>query len=250
MIQEILLNMFKNNILLYVITGFCMVGILGKVMLAIAYSKLIKASDQMSNSEHKLMKLMRLKFETCYKLKIGVHNIDTFIDKYIYKYRFCGILLHTWENISGVLAAMCMLTGTVGGILAAIYQLDRNVILFHLFTGIFTGALLIILDNILNLNTKRKVIRTNIRDYLENFLKIRLEKELGEQLDVKERIEKNLEEKNPTQKEVAVTEEEFYESPKSVKPAPVIRPKRSKRALELDPKEEKIIEDILREYLN
>ena len=41
---------------------------------------------------------MKMKFETCYKLKIGVNNVDIFVDKNILRYRFLWItFIHMGE---------------------------------------------------------------------------------------------------------------------------------------------------------
>ena len=96
-------ELFDNNILLILMSVLCSLGILVKILIYGIYKNLIKSSDNMANTNNKLMKLVKMKFEACYKLKIGVNNVDIFVDKYMYKYKFCGILLYTWENISGQL---------------------------------------------------------------------------------------------------------------------------------------------------
>lgn len=173
MIQEV----FNNSILIYVMTGLCCLGIVVKLIIHIIYKNLIIASDNMANSNNKLMKLVKMKFEACYKLKIGVNNVDIFVDKYIYKYKFCGILLYTWENISGQVLILCLLTGAVGAGLGVFYEFGETEILSTFFIGLFTSALLIVFESFLNLPAKRNVIRINMKDYLENMFKVRLEQE-------------------------------------------------------------------------
>ena len=170
-------ELFENNILIYIMAGLCGFGVLVKIFIQIIYKNLINASDNMANTKNKLMKLVKMKFEACYKLKIGVNNVDIFVDKYIYKYKFCGILLYTWENISGQILILCLLTGAVGAGLAVYYDCGRNAILSTFFIGLLTSALLIIFESFLNLPAKRNIIRINMKDYLENMFKVRLEHE-------------------------------------------------------------------------
>lgn len=170
-------KIFDNNILIYVMVGLCGLGILVKFLIYGIYKNLIIASDNMANTKNKLMKLVKMKFEACYKLKIGVSNVDIFVDKYMYKHKFCGVLLYTWENISGQLLILCLLTGAVGAGLAVYYDCGKPAILSTFFIGLLTSALLIIFESFLNLPAKRNVIRVNMKDYLENMLKVRLEKE-------------------------------------------------------------------------
>ena len=226
MVQEL----FDKNILVYVMAGLCGLGVLIKLVLSVVYSRLIKASDQMGTSRNKLMKSMCTKFETSYNLNMGVHNVDSFVDKYVYKHRFCGILLYTWENFCGQLLLLCMMIGSVGAVLGLLQECGKHTVLFTFLVGITTSALLVIVDNMMNLSTKKNVIRVNIQDYLENFLQARMNTselkaaeaavETGEQMAVPEQVQRSEKLENEVQ-----------------------------NMYELNKKEEKIIEDILKEYI-
>lgn len=173
MIQE----WFEKNYMIYALLGLCGIGILIKLMTNFVYIRLVKASGNMSASKNKLIKQMKLKFETFYKLKIGVNNVDIFVDKYVYKYKICGLLLSTWENISGLMLILCLLTAPIFSILGLILDCGENSILYTFFTGVCTSATLILVDNLFNISSKRQIIKLNIKDYLENYLKARLEQE-------------------------------------------------------------------------
>jgi hypothetical protein len=268
---QIVKEIFKENILIYVILGLCALSLLIKMLVSFAYKRLMKSSSQMNTSKNKLMKLIRLKFETCYKLKIGVNNVDAFVDKYVYKYRFCGILLYTWENLSGQLLILCLLTGTVGSVFGLIYDCGKVAILSTFFTGIFTAALLITFENMLNLNVKKNIIRVNIKDYLENYLKAKLENEfLTPELLEQYRNEyfttknpdkelKDMEQEKTVSMETGENEEDMRELVESLTAAVNEKMEKeieSKKAMkkntkqyQINKKDEKIIEEVLREYL-
>lgn len=173
MIQQL----YDNYIFIYGMAGLCALGTILKIMVSRTYKRLIKASDNMGSTKHKLMKLMKMKFEACYKLKIGVNNVDSFVDKYVYKHKICGIHLYTWENIGGQLLILCLLAGTVGSVLGLAYNCGKNDILITFFSGVFTSSLLIVVESFINLGAKKSILKANITDYLENFLKVRLEQE-------------------------------------------------------------------------
>lgn len=166
---------FENSIFIYIILGICGLGIIVKFVLSMKYRLLIRASKHMGTSKNKLMRVLRLKFETCYKLKLGVNNVDTFVDKYVYRHRFCGLFLYTWETISGEFVILSMLCASVFAVLGLVNECERNDILYTFLTGVLGCALLITYDFFVNFSMKRKVLKTNIKDYLENFLKSRLE---------------------------------------------------------------------------
>jgi len=173
MIQE----WFSKNYIIYVLAGFCGVGTLIKIITNLVYIRLVIASSNMASSKNKLIKEMKLKFETFYKLKIGVNNVDIFVDKYVYKQRMCGLLLSTWDNISGLMLVLCLLISPVASILGLIVGCGQKDILYTFFAGLCTSAILILVDNLFNISSKRQIIKLNIKDYLENYLKARLEQE-------------------------------------------------------------------------
>lgn len=275
-------ELFDKNILAILMAVFCGLGILVRAIIYGIYRNLIKASDNMANSTNKLLKLIKMKFEACYKLKIGVNNVDIFVDKYMYKYKFCGILLYTWENISGQFLILCLLTGAVGSGLAVYYECGRTAVLSTFLIGLFTSALLIIFESFLNLPAKRNVVRINIWDYLENMLKVKLEQKYfyPEKLEkyrneyfIKEDEENSGEkirqdnpdmEKGPLvhMEDTASTAEKRQPSFKAVKEKDIQKGQRKynennnenvnkkmSENLKINRKEEEIIEDILKEFM-
>lgn len=170
-------GLFNKNLFIYIMIALCALGILLKLLLGILYSRLIKASDNMATSKNKLTQTMKKKFETCYKLKIGVNNVDIFVDKYVFRHKFCGILLSTWENICGQILMLCLLVGSISTILGLIYECGKQQVLSTFSVGILTSGMLIFLEGLTNLGGKKELFRLNMKDYLENILKVRLEQE-------------------------------------------------------------------------
>lgn len=173
MVQEL----FDKNIFTYIMLALCACGILFKIILNLVYSRLIKATDNMAKSKNKLTQMMKKKFETYYVLKIGVNNVDIFVDKYVFRHRYCGILLSTWENIGGQILMLCLLTGSISTILGLIYECGKQQILSTFSVGILTSGLLIFLEGLINLPGRKELVRLNMKDYFENILKVRLEQE-------------------------------------------------------------------------
>lgn len=170
-------KLITENIFIYMMLGLCGVGMLLKTVVWSMYQSLIKASNQMGTTKNKLMESLKLKFETCHRLEIGVHNVDSFVDKYVYKCKFFGIFLYTWECISGQLSILCLSMGVITGILGVLNKCGQTVILSQFLVGTITGIMLIIFEKGTNLHTKKKILKVNVTDYLENFLQVRLETE-------------------------------------------------------------------------
>jgi len=170
--------LIEENIIIYIFAGLCGLGFVTRLIMSLVYSRLVKETDNMGSTKNKKLNRMKLKFETCYKLKIGVNNVDTFVDKNVYKHRFCGILLSTWENFSGQVLYLSLLLVPVSAVFGVVFESDQNQVLLTGAVGILGSAILIVVDKSINLSNKKIMIKVNLEDYFENFCKVRLEKEV------------------------------------------------------------------------
>lgn len=229
MVQDI----YESNWLIYILLGLGGIGILMKLIISGIYRRLMKATNHMGTTNHKMVKTLRTKFETNYSMNLGVNNVDIFVDKYVYTQKFCGIYLYTWENLSGQVLLLSMLIGAIAAIAGLLYECEKSDILLTLLTGIVVSALLISLEHFINIPVKKFVIRANIKDYLENNLVSKLEfnkaRALGQQGKslvnaVNAKKAQNLNQNTMSQKELA-------------------------KLCEIDKEENKIIKDILDEYI-
>lgn len=169
--------LFERNTIIYAFGGLCGLGIVVRFIVNVLYKRLVKSSENLGTTRNKMLKHMKLRFETCYKAKIGVNNVDTFVDKNVLQYRFCGILLSTWENFGGQVLFLCLLLVPISAVFGNVFKCGQDRILFAGSIGILVSSILIIVDKSINLASKKGVIKLNLMDYLENFLKVRLEQE-------------------------------------------------------------------------
>ena len=88
----------ENYNVLFVLMGICAFAVLMKAVSYGMFHKLLWDSNQMGTTRNRWMKAMMSKFEAYYKLHISVHNVENFVDRYLYHYRFLGLSLQTWEN--------------------------------------------------------------------------------------------------------------------------------------------------------
>ena len=159
--------------LLYAIMGLGGTCVIIKLGVNGMYRKLVRAAGQMGKSEHPLMKMLLKKFETCYQLKMGVENVEVFVDKYLNSYKKAGIHLYTWEILGEVLFGITLLTSLLSNLYITVMEYDRRTVIFFLLIGIAMCGLIILEDIILNVRFKRQQLMVEIRDYLENIYKPR-----------------------------------------------------------------------------
>ena len=95
----------------YVVAGIaavCLVSMLVKCLIRHKYRAMLREVQDMGHSKHKLVKSMVMKFDACYKLKMGVPNVSLFVKKYLWHYRMMGLYMKTWENINGFCLVIVM----------------------------------------------------------------------------------------------------------------------------------------------
>lgn len=160
---------------LYVIIGLGIFCFAIKFFVSRMYRRLFRASTQMGKSEHPLMKMLLKKFETCYQLKMGVENVGIFVDKYLNSYRTAGFHLYTWEALGDVLFGITLLASLLANLYIAVMGAGRETMVTFLLAGTAVCGILILEDIVLNIRDCRRRLMIEIRDYLENIYKPRLE---------------------------------------------------------------------------
>ncbi len=169
--------LYDKDILIYTYAGLGGLGLLIRLIVNLVYKRLVKESDRLGETKSKMLKHLKMKFETCFRLRIGVNNVDTFVDKNVLRYRFCGLLLSTWDNFSGQVLFLNLLAVPVLAVFGVFYECGQDKILYAGAVGILSSSVLILVDKSINLAGKKKLLRLNLLDYLENFCKVRLEQE-------------------------------------------------------------------------
>ena len=102
-----------SRVIIYLMTGIGVLGILAKIINQLTLYRLVRAAGNMPKSTHRLIKLVRAKYEHACMIHDSVENVDAFVEKYIYEYRGFLFRIHTWRQIevlsvwfAGILAAV------------------------------------------------------------------------------------------------------------------------------------------------
>jgi hypothetical protein len=198
--------LYEENIIMYVFAGLCGLGLLVRLIVNLVYRNLVKASENPAETKNKLLKLMKMRFEACYKAKIGVNNVDTFVDKSVLKYRFCGVLLSTWDNFGGQVLFLNLLIVPISAVFGVAFDCGQKLVLLTGAVGILSSAILILVDKSINITAKKRIIRLNLLDYLENFCKVRLEQEVFHP-EMYEQIRREFEQVAEAKKQVVTSKE-------------------------------------------
>lgn len=154
---------------------FLGVSILTRVLLGAVYQKMIKETDNMAATENKLLKQCKVKFANCYQLNNGVANIPVFVDKFLNRMAVGPVSFGTLYHLSGqtmLLSVVCAGIGICKCILNG--KMLGEILPFYIasFTGLY---LYFSVSTVLDIKGKRRILKVNLVDYLENHLSARIQ---------------------------------------------------------------------------
>lgn len=197
------------------------------------YRRLIREAAQMAQSGNALMKMLLKKFETCYELKMGVENVDIFVKKYLNTYKKAGIHLYTWEIFGDVMFGMTLLVSLLLNLYVSFMEYDRRTVVTFLLAGVLVCGMIILEDIFLNIPFKRQRLMVEIRDYLENIYKPRLDNQTFRKEEMEEYHREYFDEERAQLDELLAM--------KTTEEPPV--------RIQFTKEEEAVIEEVLKEYI-
>ncbi len=166
---------FEHKVLSIAILVFLVLSIIAQLIVGVLFQNMIKESDNMPTTENKLLKQCKLKFINCFKLNGKMLNTSVFVDKFVSRIQFMGISLTKLTHLSGQLM---MLSVVVTGV-AICLSLAAGDTLFQIIPYYLSSILELYLyfsvSGIVDISGKKKLLKTNLVDYLENHLMPRLE---------------------------------------------------------------------------
>lgn len=179
---------FKKEMLVSCLMfAFLVCSILGKIMLGILYQNMIKETENMRATDNKLLKQCKLKFVSCYRLNNGVSNIPVFVDKFLNQMKIGPVLVQTFYHLCGQMMLVSVLCAGIG-----ICRLIGNgaglfsVLPFYIVS--FFGLYLhFAVSAITDVRGRRRILKVNLIDFLENHMARELGQEESEAVAAEER---------------------------------------------------------------
>lgn len=166
-----------TGVIAYLMAAAGILGILAKIVNQITLNRLVREAGNMPKSTHRLIKLVKSKYEHACMIRDSVENTDAFVEKYIFEYRGFLFRIHTWRQIE-------ILTVWFAGILAA---LGASVLYFSsgfsesVYQYIAAGAAeVVLLSMVMRLTDepyKIHALKMYMTDYLENICTVQLRRQ-------------------------------------------------------------------------
>lgn len=157
------------------ISGFIALSLFLRILLGVLYRDMIREADNMASTTNRLLKQCKLKFANCYQLNNGVANIPIFVDKFINRLALGHISFDTLYHLSGqsiLLSVICAGVGICKSIVRG--KTLGDILPFYIIS--FVGMYLYFsVSTVVDIKGRRRVLKVNLVDYLENHLSARME---------------------------------------------------------------------------
>ncbi len=155
--------------------SFFGISIFLRVLLGLLYRSMIKAADNMSSTRNKLLKQCKLKFANCYQLNNGVANIPVFVDKFLNRLALGPFSFETLYHLSGQTMLLSVVSCGVGICRSILNgKMLGEILPFYIvsFAGLY---LYFSVSTVVDIKGKRRILKVNLVDYLENHLSARID---------------------------------------------------------------------------
>lgn len=169
-------EIFMEEKTVTVLMFFCMVlSLFFRVFLGMVYQNMIKEADNMAATNNKLLKQCKLKFANCYQLSNGVSNIPIFVDKFINRLSFGHISFDLLYHLSGQAMLLSVVFSGVGICKCIVRGRTLGAILPFYIVSFIGLYLYLSVSTVVDVKGKRRKLKINLVDYLENHLSPRID---------------------------------------------------------------------------
>ena len=123
--ELIMLEFLQTGRMLYVLAVICALGTLSKLVTGSLYKRLIKETGNMALTKDKNLKALKQRMENIFLINHGIRNVNAYIEKQLYGFRFLHMSLDGWDNLSVQAMILCFMAGGAAAFGAYWYRCDN-----------------------------------------------------------------------------------------------------------------------------
>lgn len=169
-------GVFQEEKLITVFMFACLgFSIIIRVFLGLLYQRMIKETDNMASTENRLLKQCKTKFASCYEMSNGVANIPIFVDKFLNRMSLGRLSFETMYHLSGQMMLLSIVFSGVGICKSIAGGRTLGEILPFYIVSFFGLYLFFSISTVVDVRGKKRILKVNLVDYLENHLSPRIE---------------------------------------------------------------------------
>ena len=166
-----------TRVITYLMAAVGVLGIIAKIVNHFTLNRLVKAAGNMPKSTHRLIKLVRAKYEHACMIRDSVENIDAFVEKYIYEYRGFLFRIHTWRQVEILSVWFAGILAALGASVLYFYSGFSESVYQYIAAGTAEVVLLSVVMRLSDEPYKVNAVKMYMTDYLENICTFRMRKQ-------------------------------------------------------------------------
>lgn len=166
-----------TNVIVYLMAAIGILGVMAKIINQLTLHRLVKAAGNMPKSTHRLIKLVRAKYEHACMIHDSVENISAFVEKYIYEYRGFLFRIHTWRQIEMLSVWFAGILGALGASLNYLSSGFTEPVYQYIAGGLAEVVFLSVVIRLSDEPYKINAVKMYMEDYLDNICAFRLRKQ-------------------------------------------------------------------------
>lgn len=169
-------SVFQEEKVITIFMFACLgISIMIRIFLGMLYQKMIKEADNMASTENRLLKQCKTKFASCYEMSNGVANIPIFVDKFLNRMSLGRLSFETMYHLSGQMMLLSIVFSGVGICKSIAEGRTLGDILPFYIVSFFGLYLFFSVSTLVDVRGKKRILKVNLVDYLENHLSPRIE---------------------------------------------------------------------------
>lgn len=152
-----------------------LLSILLRCLIGAVYRKLLKEVDNMATTNNKLLRQCKLKYSNCYKLNNGVSNTSIFVERFLNRISVGKLSMEMLYHLSGQLMLLSVVFSGIGICRRIVAGSLFGEILPFYIVSFFGLYLYFSLSAVIDVQGRRRTLKINLTDYLENHLAYRID---------------------------------------------------------------------------
>lgn len=167
--------LFEEKWISVALFSFLGISLALRLLLGFLYKGMIREADNMAITQNPLLRKCKLKFANCYQMNNGVANIPIFVDKFISRLSLGSVTFEGMYHFSGqamLLSIVCAGVGIAKGIATG---KTLGQILPYYIVSLLGLYLYFSVSSALDIKAKKRILKINLIDYLENHLSARID---------------------------------------------------------------------------
>ena len=158
----------QQNMLLYGVAIFGILGVISQIVLRALYERLIRDMENPGAPKGKYMKQLKQKYSIYKRTQSGADSINIFIQKSLMEYRCMRMNLHTWRRLGGVAFVLCAVLGIGGYYLTGLQGIAAVTRQNYLWSVLASALLLCGIYGVTDTGYRRKFLETGLKSLYTN----------------------------------------------------------------------------------